>query len=127
MISVLIQNAALLVTLSFLYGIIRWYRPQNELLYRTLNGVWFGLVAVAAMMMPYNYSPGIIYDGRSVIMTVAGLWGGGLTTLIAALIACTYRISLGGEGVWAGVATIVFTGITGLVFRQIFRKKIEKR
>lgn len=123
----LIQNAALLITLSFLYGIIRWYKPQNEILYQAINGAWFGLVAVAAMMMPYEHSPGIIYDGRSVVMALVGLWGGGFTTLISVVIAGAYRIYIGGPGVWAGLSTIVFTGITGLVFRQLLHKKIEKQ
>ncbi|MEZ5105577.1 MAG: PAS domain S-box protein [Draconibacterium sp.] len=127
MTKILIQNATLLVTLSFLFGVIKWYRPSKEVIYQVINGIWFGLVAIASMMMPYEHSPGIIYDGRSVVMTLAGLWGGGLTTVISAFIAGAYRIYLGGPGVWAGLTTIVLTGITGLVFRLIIRDKIGKQ
>jgi len=126
MFKIFIQNAALLITLSFLNGTLKFYLPKKEIQFKLISGVWFGLVAVAAMMMPYQYEPGTIYDGRSVIMTLAGLWGGGIPTFISILIAGAYRIYLGGVGIYAGVATIVFCGITGLIFRRFFRDKLYK-
>lgn len=122
----LIQNAALLIALSVLYRALTVLRTQKPLLYRILTGVWFGLVAVAGMMMPFVYGEGVIFDGRSVILTLAGLFGGGTVTIIAATIAGLYRIYLGGAGVWAGVATIIFCSFIGLVFRRIFKNKPEK-
>ncbi|SHJ86188.1 PAS domain S-box-containing protein [Tangfeifania diversioriginum] len=121
----LIQNSALLISLSVLYGLIKWYKPQNEILYQVSQGIWFGAVAIAAMMMPYAYSPGVIYDGRSVVLTLAGLFGGGYTALISVLMAGAYRIYLGGSGIWAGLATILFSSLTGLFFRWLFKSKLE--
>ncbi len=120
-----IQNSALLISLSVLYGLIKWYKPQNEILYQVSQGVWFGAVAITAMMMPYAYSPGVIYDGRSVVLTLAGLFGGGYTALVSVLIAGAYRIYLGGSGIWAGLATILFSSLTGLFFRRLFKSKLE--
>ena len=120
-----IQNSALLVSLSVLYGLIKWYKPRNKFFYQLLQGTWFGAVAIAAMMMPYAYSTGVIYDGRSVILTLAGLFGGGYTALVSVLMAGAYRIYLGGSGIWAGLATILFCSLTGLFFRQLFKNKLE--
>ena len=121
----LIQNSALLISLSVLYGLIKWHKPQNEILYQVSQGVWFGAVAIAAMMMPYAYSTGVIYDGRSVILTLAGLFGGGYTALVSVLMAGAYRIYLGGSGIWAGLATILFCSLTGLFFRRLFKSKLK--
>lgn len=126
MTGILIQNASLLVTLSFFYAIIRWYRPQKEISFQLISGLWFGIVAVAAMMIPYEYRPGTIYDGRSVVLTLAGFWGGGYSAVISAVIAGTYRIYHGGEGVWAGLATIIFCGTTGVIFRQVFKGRLNE-
>ncbi len=125
MFQALLQNAALLITLSFFYGAFKRYLSQNTLLYSIINGVWFGFIALAAMLIPYEYGPGIIYDGRSIVITLAGLWGGGLTVLISVIIAGVYRIIIGGAGMWAGLATIVFCGLTGLIFRQLFVAKLK--
>jgi PAS domain S-box-containing protein len=121
-----IQNAALLITLSAMYGLIKWYRVNNRFYNHIIQGAWFGFIAIAAMMMPFHYVSGTIYDGRSVILTLAGFWGGGLTTAVTTLMALTYRAFIGGIGVWAGMATILFCGITGLFFRYHFKDKLEK-
>lgn len=126
MFEIFIQNAALLLTLSFLNGIITFYRPKKELPFRLLNGAWFGIIAIAAMMMPYHFQEGTIYDGRSVILTLAGLWGGGISTLVAVAISGAYRIFLGGTGVYVGVATIIFCSLTGLIFRSFLHKKLHQ-
>ncbi|MCE4564963.1 PAS domain S-box protein [Maribellus sp. CM-23] len=126
MFKILIQNAALLIALSFLNGTIKFYRPKKEIHFQLLSGTWFGLVAVAAMMMPYQYEAGTIYDGRSVVLTLAGLWGGGIPTLISIIIAGSYRAFLGGTGIYVGIATIVFCGLTGMIFRHYLRDKLYK-
>ncbi|MBN1986875.1 MAG: PAS domain S-box protein, partial [Prolixibacteraceae bacterium] len=123
---IFILNTALLITLSFLYGIIKWYRPKNEIYFQLTSGLWFGLVAVSAMMIPFEYTPGTIYDGRSVVLTLAGLWGGGYVTLLSVIIAGAYRIYLGGAGIWAGLTTILFCGLTGLVFRLLLKNRLHE-
>jgi len=125
MFQALIQNAALLVTLSFLYGTIKYYFAKRKLQFQIISGVWFGIVAVAAMLLPYQHEPGVFYDGRSIVITLAGLWGGGLATLITIIIAGVYRAFLGGIGIWAGLATIFACGIIGLFFRTILKKETQ--
>ena len=117
MVGTFINNVSLLMALSFFFAIISRYRPKNEFYFQIISGIWFGLVAIAAMMTPYEYSPGIIYDGRSIILTLAGLWGGGYTVIVSVLISGIYRIVLGGSGIWGGLATIVLCSSVGLIFR----------
>ena len=126
MTGILIQNTSLLITLSFFYVIIQWYRQKKETSFQLISGLWFGVVAVAAMMMPYEYQPGTIYDGRSVVLTLAGFWGGGYSALVSAIIAGAYQIYIGAEGAWAGLATIIFCGTTGVIFRQVFKGRLNE-
>lgn len=125
MIQHLLQNATLLITLSFLYGEINRYLGNKRMTNQVVLGVWFGIVAIAAMMIPYYHDSGVFYDGRSIVLTLVGLWGGGLATVITMAMAAAYRIYMGGAGIWAGLATILMCGFTGLFFRQILIKKTE--
>jgi PAS domain S-box-containing protein len=125
MVAIFIQNAALLITLSLLYGIIIWHSPKNKIIYMLLQGIWFGLIAIAAMMMPFYFSSGTIYDGRSVILTLAGFWGGGIAALVSVIIAGAYRIYVGGIGVYAGTATIILCSLTGLFFRRLLKNELD--
>lgn len=119
----LIHNITLLVALSVLWTPILLLRKKYINVYRILSGILFGFSAIAAMMTPLNFFPGVIYDGRSVVIALSALYGGGIATLIASLIAAAYRILLGGVGVYAGVASIAVSALIGLFIRRKYRNK----
>jgi len=122
----LIQNTALLVALSTLYSLGARLRTHGGVWFRLYMGLLFGAVAVAGMMAPFHYSPGIIYDGRSIVLSMAGLFGGLTVAAISAIIAGAFRASLGGVGVWAGLATIVGCSLVGLIFRRVYGNRPDK-
>jgi PAS domain S-box-containing protein len=122
----LIQNVALLITLSALYGLAIQFRERNPMLWKVSTGLWFGFTAIIGMMMPFVYETGIIYDGRSIILALAGLFGGIISSSIAALIALIYRIAIGGPGEFAGISTIVFCTLAGLLFRYRYELRSDK-
>ncbi|NOZ71021.1 MAG: PAS domain S-box protein [Chloroflexi bacterium] len=115
----LIHNAALLIALSALYGLWSRFRTDGTLRAQGLLGFLFGGMAIIAMTMPLHYRPGIIYDGRSIVLAMAGLFGGPVASIVAILLAGTYRLLLGGVGVWAGLATIILSPFVGMVFRRL--------
>ena len=121
----LIHNAALLVALSALYGLLARFRCPGAVRDKLLAGILFGGLAIAAMNMPFNYSPGIIYDGRSIVLTLAGLFGGGIAAAVSVALAGAYRGYLGGPGVWAGLSTILFCTMVGLAVRRLYKNRPE--
>ena len=92
-------NASLLVALAALYGLLSNLRRKGGLWVKLLSGLLFGGVTIVGMSTPFHYAPGVIYDGRSIVMVLAGLFGGGIATLVAAVVAGAYRVFLGGNGV----------------------------
>lgn len=125
MINELIVNAALLIILSGMYGLLGKLNRFPKI-YRILSGLLFGGIAIAGMILPFHISKGIIYDGRSIILTLAGLFGGGTVSLIAGVMAGIYRAALGGSGVWAGLATIAVCSLIGLIVRRNLNNQPEK-
>ena len=122
----LIHNIALLVALSTFYGLFLQKLQSQEKAFRITIGIWFGLVTIAGMLTPFNYADGIFFDGRSVILTLSGLFGGWIPALISATIAGFYRIMVGGAGVYAGVSTIILCSVTGVLFRHYFKNEAYK-
>ena len=125
MLTDLIQNSSLLIALSVLYGLLTRVCKSDSLICKIVGGILFGTIAVAAMKMSIHYNTGVIYDGRSIVLTLAGLFGGGITGIISVLIAGAYRIYLGGVGIWAGTATIITSALVGLAFRILHQNKPE--
>lgn len=118
----LIQNAALLIALTTFYTFIVRFREEHSRLKPLALGLLFGTVAILGMRMPVRYAEGIFYDGRSIILTLAGLFGGGGTALVAGTLAALYRLEVGGPGVWAGTATIVSCSLLGWLSRRVSRR-----
>ncbi|MGL5472108.1 MAG: EAL domain-containing protein [Shewanella sp.] len=118
----LVQNAALLLALVFLYDAIpKKHQRQYFLLWRLGIGVLIGGIGVAIMSTPWMYEPGIIFDTRSVLLCVSGLFFGGLPTAIAVVITALYRLSIGGVAMWVGVGVIITSGLIGVIWRH-YRK-----
>lgn len=126
MILTLIQNVSLLITLTFFYAVLVKFRVKREWKFQLSTGVWFGLVAIAGMTMPYVYEPGVIFDGRSIVLTLAGLFGGTIPAILAMSLAALFRLSIGGPGVFAGLTTILLCTWIGLFFRWRFSGKPER-
>jgi two-component system sensor histidine kinase/response regulator len=114
----LINNIAFLVALVAAGQIVisRFYKkPLNR---QVLLGLLFGGVAVLGMVNPLNFSPGVIFDGRSIVLSVAGVVGGGVTAVIAAGIAAMYRFQLGGSGALVGIMVVLMSALLGVLARQ---------
>lgn len=119
----LVQNMVLLLGLITLYSLTSPLRSNRKTLAKIVMGLIFGGVAIIGMRIPFNYAPGVFYDGRSIILSLAGLFGGEITVLCSIIIAGVYRAIVGGNGIWAGLATILSTGLVGLAFNHYLRFK----
>jgi hypothetical protein len=99
----LIQNIAVLLTFSMLYDYF-WARNSGRrtFLYKLGTGFFVGGVGVVLILTPWTFTEGLFFDTRSVLLSVSGLFLGGIPTVIAMLILAIYRLVLGGPGVWMG-------------------------
>ena len=119
----LIHNTALLVALTLVYQIILSRYKKNPFTHTLLFGFLFGIAGVIGMLAPVQYGNGVIFDGRSIILFVVGLFGGPLAALISALVVGAYRSWLGGAGVYVGVAVVILSSLIGVVF-YYYRKSV---
>ncbi len=115
----LIQNIALLVALSFVHSLLVRRMQQNRGAYTLISGLLFGGVALVGMMTPVVLQPGLIFDGRSIILAVAGFVCGPLTAFVAAAMTVAYRIWLGGVGAPMGVAVIIGAASIGVAWHYL--------
>ncbi|MHC1705668.1 MAG: PAS domain S-box protein [Tenuifilaceae bacterium] len=121
----LINNITLLLSLSIIYNLIAKRWDYSTLKHSVLAGLLFGFVAIAGMMNPLKLLPGIIFDGRSIILSIGGLFGGPVTAAISVLISGLYRLYLGGSGTIMGISVISSSSLLGVAFYYL-RKKYPK-
>lgn len=118
-----VENATVLLALCWLLSFTaRRWGQSHQLWAKGLAGVWFGGACIVGMLMPISVQFGIIFDARTVVLSMAALFGGPLVAGIAGLLAGSYRASLGGLGVWVGLLNIVLPIALGLGYWYLHRR-----
>ena len=87
MIIELIKATALLLSLSLLQSFVVRFTRNHQLTKEVVSGAIFGGICVIGMILPIVVTPGVIFDPRTVVLSMAGLFGGPVTSVIAATIA----------------------------------------
>jgi diguanylate cyclase (GGDEF)-like protein/PAS domain S-box-containing protein len=90
-----------------------WIRSWPRTVRMVGAGVYMGFAAVTAMVMAVPFGEGILFDLRTVLLGLAGLFAGPVAALIAGLLAAAYRLWLGGAGAQAGVISIIIGCLSG--------------
>jgi len=121
----LLLNLTLLVALSILSGFIEKRLPRTTHSGVLMQGVLFGLTAVLGMLRPLVLGPGLIFDGRSVMISLCALFFGPAAVAVAAFPVIAYRVTLGGSGMVMGVLTVLSSSAIGLATRYRF-KPVER-
>ena len=118
----LINNVAFLFALAAVGQILTTRFYKDQFTYQILLGILFGGVTLLGMLNPVEYAPGIIFDGRSIILAVAGVVGGWVTAGIAVAMALAYRYELGGVGAPVGMFVIFQSAVLGVLVRYWWEK-----
>ena len=117
----LIYNLSLLVTLSMISGFFDKRYPRTSLTGLVIQGLLFGIVGLVGMLHPMNLGAGIIFDGRSVVISLSTLFFGPISGSIAGIIVIITLIFQGGPGIVTGTLVAIFSVIIGSFFH--FQKK----
>lgn len=123
----LVQNAALLLASAFLFDVFasRWRTESSFLFQKIAVGFVLGVIGMVVMLTPWKLMPGVVFDTRSVLIGITGLFFGIVPTAVAMLMTATLRLSQGGAGVWMGVAVILASGVIGLLWRHAKKRRLE--
>lgn len=121
----IVYNLSLLVALSVISGFInnRWCSSTHK--GAIVQGLLFGTVALLGMMNAAVIVEGLFYDGRSVILSLAGLFFGPLAATISTLMVVTLRIVQGGVGLFSGILISVGSAAIGTFY--YYRRKVTQK
>ena len=123
--SAFLANILLLLGIAVVYSIFPITSKVSEFFKKIVMGLLVTLVGITIMSAPYELAPGIVFDARSVLLSITGMFIGLIPTLIAGFFMALYRIYIGGPGALTGVLWIIVSGALGLLWRQ-FRLKNKK-
>lgn len=114
----LLQNTAILLAFSMLYDNL-WIgrkRKGNPVI-KILIGILIGAIGIILMLTPWTLVPGVVFDTRTVMLSISGLFFGPIPTVTAMVIDVAFRWYTGGHGIYMGIATIICSGSIGILWR----------
>jgi len=115
----LLLNAALLLAVAQILDLVTSSGVRvSPRRWQLVAGLLLGMVGIAVMIFSVPVAPGVIFDMRSVLLGIAGLFFGVVPALIAMAMTAVFRWVQGGAGVLAGIAVIVATTSVGLAWRR---------
>lgn len=114
----LVHNASLLLAMALVYDLAttRWWGDESRLR-QVAVGVSIGGIGIALMLSSWALEPQVIFDTRSILLGVSGLFFGTIPTVIAMAMTAALRIWQGGVAARMGVAVILTAGGIGLLWR----------
>ncbi|SDX34935.1 PAS domain S-box protein [Thiocapsa roseopersicina] len=118
--SALLLGLAQVIDLALSKGHMAWINRSSVGI-----GLLIGLICVLLMKIGATLMPGIVFDTRSVLLAISGLFIGPVPTLIAMLTAALYRGMLGGPAALTGISVILASGLIGLMWRRALPGPIE--
>lgn len=112
----LIYNLSTLIAASIISGFIDVRYSRNTLTGKILQGLLFGSIAILGMINPVVFEKGIIFDGRSIVLSLCGLFFGPVSGVISCTMAVVKRIFIGGSGALMGISVALESTIIGIIF-----------
>lgn len=120
----LFNNAAILLVLGLIYQVGFTVLRRAINVRPLLNGVLISLIGIAVMSTAFELRPGLVYDTRSILISLTALMFGPVTTAVTVVALAAYRISAGGMGMLPGLAVISTSAALGLLWRHFFSGRL---
>jgi len=128
MLTELADNAEMLLALSVIYEIGFLLFRHHQRIRPMINGLLISMIGVLIMANPFVLVPGLMFDTRTILISLTALIFGYIPTVIVVLITSAYRAVLGGVGTLPGIATILTSAAIGLLARRrIIKRKLDHR
>lgn len=119
---VLAGNLAVVALVVLAWGHARFLlRAVDGVARSALFGATMGAGAIASMLMAAQIEPGLYIDLRLSLIALAGFFGGPLSAFVATALAMSWRVDMGGQGMWLGLSFIGLAALLGLGGRLILR------
>lgn len=114
----IINNIALLLSVSVIFATYPFKSAHASKRVLVLMGLVVGSLGLLIMSRPAVLLQGIVFDGRTILLGVSGMFLGYIPTILAAIMMIAYRIMMGGGGMVTGVSTIFFACSIGLLWHR---------
>jgi signal transduction histidine kinase len=114
-----------MLAVAIIHGFIIKRLKEKSIPARIVSGIIFSFAVLAIMANKFVLSPGVVFDARSVVISICGMFAGPIAVSITSATAIIHRIHTGGGGMTMGIFVIISSALIGLLFYYLRRSKPE--
>lgn len=114
----LLDNAEFLLILVIVYEVSTIFLRKFKNQHWIIRGLLIGFIGIIIMSFPYEFSSGLVFDTRSILISATALIFSTGTLIISAVMMIIYRIYMGGIGAFTGVLVISSTALIGYLWKK---------
>lgn len=119
----ILYNLSIIIAFTVFSDSVHRLIKSNKQTAIIFQGILFGIASVIAMMNPFVLSEGLIFDGRSIVLSLCTLFFGPIAGLISLAFSLTYRAYIGGSGLIVGELVSTASVLIGMAFRYYIINK----
>jgi len=121
----LLQNAALLLAMVAVYDLsTAHHHLDGNPFKQVMVGVVLGVIGISIMLASLPLDTDLMFDSRSVLLAVSGLFLGPLPTITAMVITGAFRLFEGGPNALTGLYVIATSGAIGMAWGYWRRERL---
>ena len=117
-------NLSILLSISIAVNMMYAKRARHLVMRKVLHGIFFGLIGIILINNSFVLSEGLVFDTRSILVSITGLFFGIIPTVIATGIIIVTRLLIGGQGAITGILVTISSAIIGLIWNHYSLERI---
>lgn len=122
----ILTNMALLLSVSVVYATYPFKDRRKDGKEGLLAGFALGACGLLVMFAPYTLAEGVVFDSRTILLTVSAMAFGTIPSLVCLAMMAAYRIWVGGVGMLSGVLNMGISVSVGLLWHLLRYKQVCK-
>ncbi len=121
----IITNIVLLFGLVFILDLMNRSINIRNWIIRLLSGIFIGLITIVIIMTAWEMRTGVLFDTRTVMISVTALFFSPLVSIPATIVPVIYRILIGGSGALPGVLSLLSAFTIGIIWKYYLHSKLN--
>ena len=122
----LLDNAEFLLILVVIYEISSIFLFRYKKAKIVVKGLLIGLIGIVIMSVPYEFSSGLVFDTRSILIGSTAIIFSNTTLIISTVMMFIYRTYMGGRGAIPGLLVISSTALIGYLWKRYVYQRTQK-
>jgi LytS/YehU family sensor histidine kinase len=118
-----LHNIATMLAVAIVYSFAFKSLKNRKIITEIVSGIAFSVAVLITMQNKFVLIKGFVFDARSVVISICGMFAGPIAVFITSTTAIVHRIWTGGGGTFAGICVIISSALIGLLFHHLRKSK----